>query len=60
VKKVTCLGQEVNEKPRTEESRLFDPAIVTPVQKDRQWLTNPRHWAFDVVASTTETAKVIV
>ena len=36
VKEVTRLGQEVDGKPRTEESRLLDPPIVSPVQEGRQ------------------------
>jgi hypothetical protein len=36
VKEVACLGQRVDEKPRTEESGLFDPAVVSPVQEGRQ------------------------
>lgn len=57
---MTCLGQEVEQKPRTEKSRLFDPAVVGSVQEGRQGLASIRNWAFDAVASATETAKIIV
>jgi hypothetical protein len=36
VNEVTCLGQEIHENPRTEESRLFDPSVVRPVQESGQ------------------------
>ena len=50
------MGQEVDEKLRTEESRLFDPAVVRPVQ-ERQgpwyvWWISDQYCQYATVAST--------